>query len=175
MIQEHLKPYLDRIRLQYPKLTVVKVGALQTRENAPSQYETLGGKLHSDYPDNSNSWPVDERPLSLLVAIDPFDFEMLGSRSMNSKDDRVKLSIPAGFAALFTNSCLHGGGANKSGRIVYRLFAYIVSQQAHILINHVYIETSEEPSMPEERVVCITKRSKRTAFRTERLGFTETK
>ena len=170
MIQEKLRPYLGLVRKTHPKLIHVKVGALQTQVGARSQFDTFGHKLHSDYPDEMNLLPVDERPVSLIVAIDPFDFEILPTRAMDSITDRVRLTVPAGFAILFTNMCLHGGGANTSGKVVYRLFAYIVSQQAHIPLNHVYTERAETVEPVVERVSTRTQRSKRIVWLPDRLG-----
>ena len=103
------------------------------------------------------------------MATNPYDFEILPTRALDSIENRVHITVPEGFAAL-TNLCLHGEGANTSGKNIYRLFACIVSQQAHIPLNRVYTERTNPADPVVERVSTHTKRSKRLMWKPERLG-----
>ncbi len=42
---------------------------------------------------------------------------------------------------MFTDDCLHSGGANKTGKMVYRLFAYRTSRLSDIPLNGVSMNT----------------------------------
>ena len=93
---------------------------------AGSQYEGCNRRLHSDYFDCVNKRPPLERPMSLLVALDEFEFMYLWNR----QDSRKKIDtiiVRPGIGLAFTNYCLHAGGKNKSGKVCFRLFAYLVS------------------------------------------------
>jgi hypothetical protein len=50
----------------------------------------------------------------------------------------VHLTVPVGHAIIFTEACLHSGGANTSSKHLYRLFAYMVSSAAHFPVNQVF-------------------------------------
>lgn len=47
------------------------------------------------------------------------------------------MTIFPGQMVMFTDDCLHSGGANKTNRTVYRLFAYLVSRPSDIPLNGV--------------------------------------
>jgi hypothetical protein len=46
---------------------------------------------------------------------------------LQRRKDLVHLTVPAGHAVIFTEACLHSGGANDSTKHLFRLFAYIVT------------------------------------------------
>jgi hypothetical protein len=50
----------------------VKVGAILSAPDAPAQIDGHYGKLHSNYTANVLEHPPDERPISIIVAVDPF-------------------------------------------------------------------------------------------------------
>jgi hypothetical protein len=50
-IEEMMKPYLNIITFQNPRLRYCRVGALQTQPNTPSQYKKSGDQLHANYPE----------------------------------------------------------------------------------------------------------------------------
>ena len=50
----------------------------------------------------------------------------------------MHLTVPAGHAIIFTDACLHSGGANNSKKHLYPLFAYMVSSADQLPANEVY-------------------------------------
>ena len=114
----------------YPCLTHCKVGALRSR-GEQSQFD-LQGTLHRDYLDDVEKKVPEERPQSIIIALDPFD--LLYEYDSNYHDGSVGCkSVAKGEAVLFTSSLRHAGGSNgtKDDKTwKYRLFAYIVSEQS---------------------------------------------
>jgi hypothetical protein len=55
----------------------VKEGAVSIAPNAPAQIDGDYGKLLSDYTANVLERPPDERPISIIVAVDPFGLQYL--------------------------------------------------------------------------------------------------
>ncbi len=112
----------------YPSLTHFKVGALHSRGDQ-SQFD-LQGTLHWDYLDDVDKKIPEERPQSIIIALDPFD--LVHENYGDYHDDPVGLqSVAKGEAVLFTSSLRHAGGSNgpkEDKTWKYRLFAYIVSE-----------------------------------------------
>ncbi len=54
--------------------------------NAPVQIDGHYGKLHSNYTADVLECPPDERPTSIIVAVDPFVLQYLPSQEMRRKD-----------------------------------------------------------------------------------------
>jgi len=114
----------------YPSLTHFKVGALRSR-GEESQFD-LQGTLHRDYLDDVDNKVPDERPQSIIIALDPFN--LLYEYESDCHDDSIGCkSVAKGEAILFTSSLKHAGGSNgtigdKTWK--YRLFAYIVSEES---------------------------------------------
>ncbi len=75
-----------------------------------------------------------ERPVSVILALDPFEIQYLPHISL-TRGDIVHLTVPAGHAIIFTDACLHAGGANNSTKTLFRLFGYMVSTTAHFPVN----------------------------------------
>jgi hypothetical protein len=100
----------------------VKGGAILSAPNAPAQINERYGKLHSDYTTNVLECPPDERPISIIVAVDPFRLQYLPSHEMKRKDIK-RLNVNQGEMVMFTNTCLHSGDTNKSDVYRLRLFA----------------------------------------------------
>jgi hypothetical protein len=84
------------------------------------------GKLHSNYTVDVLERPPDERPLSIIMAVDPFGSQYLPSQEMKRKDIK-RLHVNQSKMVMFTNTCLHSGNTNKSHEYRLRLFAYLVS------------------------------------------------
>jgi hypothetical protein len=93
--------------------------------------------LHSDYSSNYPKFAPAQRPVSVILALDPFDFMYLPHISQRRKD-LVHLTVPAGHAFIFTEACLHSGGVNDSTKHLFRLFAYMVSCVDHFPSNQVF-------------------------------------
>jgi hypothetical protein len=106
----------------------VKGGAILSHPNAPAQIDGHYGKLHSDYTANVLERPQDKRPISIIVAVDPFGLQYLSSQEMKRKDIK-RLHVNQGEMAMFTNTCLHSGNTNESDNYRLRLFGYMVSHE----------------------------------------------
>jgi hypothetical protein len=70
------------------------------------------------------------------VALDAFRFIYLPTK-LAARRELVKMTIFPGQMVMFTDDCLHSGGANKTNLTVYRLFAYLVSRPSDIPLNGV--------------------------------------
>ena len=79
-----------------------------------------------DYSSNYPKLSPAQRPVSVILALDPFDFLYLPHISQTRKD-LVQLTVPAGCAIIFADACLRLGGLNDSQNNQYWLFGYMVS------------------------------------------------
>jgi hypothetical protein len=127
-VETVMKPFLEYLAKQYPLLRFRKVGALRTAPNAMSQYEKCGNKLHSDYTEKVLKQPVEERPWSMIMALD--DFEFFCKLESTETEEYQTTTVKRKQAIAFTNELFHAGGPNKTDKYVYRLFAYITSNAA---------------------------------------------
>ena len=126
-IQSVMQPFLNDIRKQNPSLQYWKVGALRTAPGSRSQYEKMNSQLHADYSEEVLSRPECERPMSMIMALDDFEFMY----KLDVDDEKINTLTVHGMQAIaFTNELFHAGGENKTNTHVYRLFAYIVSNRA---------------------------------------------
>ncbi len=119
------------------------MGAICSR-GADSQYDLMGA-LHFNNHDNVNTKVPDERPQSILMALDLF--KLLYESNMGTgglMDGKVEeLFVNWGQAIVFCSSFCHADGSNYSidqRGYVYCLFAYIV------------LSESDYPSKVETRV-----------------------
>ena len=71
-VMYELQYYITYAQMKFPKLIHVKGGAILSAPNAPAQIDGHNGKLHSDYTADVSQHPLDERPVSIIVAVDPF-------------------------------------------------------------------------------------------------------
>ena len=126
LVEQCMSRYISWVQIQQPSLKYYKLAILRSDVGAGSQYDGCGKKLHSDFYDTVNKRPPQERPVSLLVALDEFEFMYLLSRK-HSRGMIKTITVPPGQALAFTNYCLHAGGKNNSGKVCFRLFAYLVS------------------------------------------------
>jgi len=74
LVDKCMAPYLRFVRNQYPALQHCKLAALKSMPGAASQYSRCFERLHSDYAESVNFRPPHDQPVSLMVAIDPFEF-----------------------------------------------------------------------------------------------------
>jgi hypothetical protein len=126
-VQSVMQPFLNDIRKQNPSLQYWKVGALRTAPGSRSQYEKMDSQLHSDYSEEVLSRPECERPMSMIMALDDFEFMY----KLDEDNEKINTLTVHGMQAIaFTNELFHAGGENKTNKHVYRLFAYIVSNRA---------------------------------------------
>jgi hypothetical protein len=116
VVEHVMKPLINYV--QVISLVCVKLGALKTLPHCPSQYEGHNNRFHSDYSSNYPEIAPAERPVSVILALDPFDIQYLPHISQKRRDI-VHLTVPAGHAIIFTEACLHSGGANISKNRLY--------------------------------------------------------
>jgi hypothetical protein len=122
-----MQPFLNDIRKENPILKYWKVGALRTAPGSRSQYEKMDSQLHSDYSEEVLSRPKCKQPMSMIMALDSFEFIY----KLDDDNKKINTMTVHGMQAIaFTNELFHAGGENKTGKHVYRLFAYIVSNHA---------------------------------------------
>ncbi len=107
--------YVDLVQRQYPALKLEWMGAIKSAPNAKSQYIGHRKLLHSDYSTSVLERTPNECPVSTIVALHPFNFLYLLRQDMTRRD------------IVFTNYCLHSGGANLTSETAIWLFAYMVS------------------------------------------------
>ena len=133
-IESIMMPVITSIlKIHHPQFQwdCTKVGALKTLAGSGSQFDDHGQKLHSDYPDHLLRIPVNEQPMSVILAIDDFEFLYLPDRTL-TYDNIERKTVRRGEAAIFTNTCLHSGGENPGDMDAYRLFAYLTSFAADL-------------------------------------------
>jgi hypothetical protein len=76
-VMTELQDYIAYVQQIYLKLKHVKEGAILSAPNAPAQVDGHDGKLHSDYTANVLECTPDERPVSIIMAVDPFRIAVL--------------------------------------------------------------------------------------------------
>jgi hypothetical protein len=113
VVDRVMKPLIDYVQVIYPSLVCVQLGALKTLPHCPSQYQRHNNRFHSNYSSNYPEISPAQRPVSVILALDPFVFMYLPHISQKRRDI-VHLTVPAGHAVIFTEACLYSGGANKS-------------------------------------------------------------
>ena len=136
LVERVMSPLVATVQAKYPTLQHVKYGALMSLPRCPSQYEGHDHKLHSDYPKFHSDIPADQRPVSIILGLDAFNFIYLPHLTLTRKD-MITLLVPAGHGIIFTNACLHSGGENDSDKTQFRVFAYMASDLSHIPHNKV--------------------------------------
>jgi len=137
LVERCMSRYIAEVQKKYPKLTHYKLAVVRSAPNAKSQYEGNQNRLHSDYDCIVNLRPPHERPVSLMVALDEFNFMYLHSRA-HARKQIITQSVKPGQAVAFTNYCLHAGGPNDTNEYRHRLFAYMVSHIVDLPDNRVY-------------------------------------
>ena len=125
-----MQPYITIVQKMYPKLIYFKCSALKPKPGTPSQYEGYDKRLHSDYKDNVNLKPPGERPVSILLALDEFEFMYLPHNNNPERREIETITIKPQQMIAFTNRCFHAGGSNMTNKTCYRLFAYLVSHES---------------------------------------------
>jgi len=135
-----MTPYFRYIKTIYPGMTAWKVGALRTKAGASSQYKKQDSTLHRDYSETVLDHPPQERPMSIIMALESFSF-LVKPPLPSNEDEYVETMVERGQAIIFTNEQLHAGGPNREPRMVFRLFAYVVSNEADYPNKEVYPNT----------------------------------
>ena len=135
-VMDELQYYITYAQMKFPKLIHVKGGAILSAPHAPAQIDGHNGKLHSDYTADVSQRPLDERPVSIIVAVDPFVLKYLPKDNMMRKEIQ-KICVRQGEMVMFTNACLHSGDTNESNEYQLRLFSYLVSNEKDFPQNRV--------------------------------------
>jgi hypothetical protein len=130
IIETALEGYINIVQKKYPELKYCKVGAIKSLPGAKSQYEGHCRKFHSDYPQSVEELEPNLRPVSIIVGLNPFNFMWLPHRKSRESEIR-EMTVNPGEMIMFTNNCLHAGGANDTNEEQTRLFAYLVSDASH--------------------------------------------
>ena len=154
LVKKCIGPYLQFVQDHYPALQHYKLAVLKSMPGAASQYSRCNLRLHSDYPESVNLLTPHERPVSLIVALDPFELIYLNSRT-DRRSDIITQTVHKGQAIAFTNYCLHAGGENNTPQVCYRLFAYIANNPNDIPNGGVYHYKWEGGDNTEDDVIRI--------------------
>jgi len=131
LVEKVMKPYIQQGQRLYPCLLTVKFGAIKSLAGCPSQYEGHGDRFHTDYSSFYPNLLPHERPVSIILAMDDFNFKHLPLSTLSRKEI-IDINVPPAHAIFFPNSCLHSRGHNASTTDKIRLFAYMVSNQSHL-------------------------------------------
>ena len=123
-VEECIGPFVVHyITKTNPKVNRFKVGAL--RSKGSMSQASLSGVYHRDYKqDEVNRRSPDERPFSIILALDEFRLQY---KDENMSNEVKTVNVPIGHAAVFSSALSHCGGENGTDDYVYRLFAYVVS------------------------------------------------
>jgi hypothetical protein len=115
LVERVMFPLVEIVRANYPTLLSVKYGAIKSLPGCPSQYKGHCSRLHSDYDKVYLDIPSNQRPVSIILALDDFKFIYLPHLSLARKD-MITLQVSPGLGIIFTNDCLYSGGENDSGK-----------------------------------------------------------
>ncbi len=116
----------NHISGRYKSLTYYRLGVIRSK-GEETQLECVGS-LHRDYHNNENNHVPEERPMSIILALDPFHF--LYEKNCGVGMTRIiEQHVPSGHAVLFTSGLDHTGGKSVTNAYNYRLFASIVSDE----------------------------------------------
>ena len=116
--------YIDRIKQWHPEMKIFDMNVLQSFPGAEAQEQ-----LHLDYGTLSQMRPVNQQPMSAIIAIEEFQLDIVSCKT-TEKLDNVKI-LP-GHMIVFTNKCIHQGGANETDEHKRRVFMYIANVEADI-------------------------------------------
>ncbi len=152
-VMMELQDYITYVQQIYLKLKHVKGGAILSTPNAPAQINGHYGKLHSHYTADVLEPPPDERPISIIVAVDPFGLQYLPSQEMKRKDIK-RLNVNQGEMVMFTNTCLHSGNTNESDNYRLRLFGYLVSHKEDFPKNDDWTDDTENAQIESAALPC---------------------
>ena len=78
--------------------------------------------------------------MSIVMALDSFSF-LVKPPLPSNEDEYVETMVARSQGIIFTNEQLHAGGPNCEPRMVFRVFAYVVSNEADYPNKEVYPNT----------------------------------
>jgi hypothetical protein len=97
---------------RYIQVETCKGVAVLSAPNSPAQINGHYGKLYSDFTADVLECLPDERPLSIIGAVDPFGLQYLTSQEMKRIGIK-RLHVNQGKMVMFTNTCLHSGNSKN--------------------------------------------------------------
>jgi hypothetical protein len=109
LVEKVTKPYIQHVQRLYPYLVMVKYGAIKSLAGCPYQDEGHGHRFHTHYSSFYPNLPPHERPGSIILAMDDFNFKHLPLSTLSRKEI-IDINVPPAHAIFFPNSCLHSGG-----------------------------------------------------------------
>ena len=90
--------------------------------------------LHLDYSTLTQMRPANQQPMSAIIAIEEFQLDIVSCKTTKKLDN---IKILPGHMVVFTNKCIHQGGANETDEHKRRVFMYIAHVEADIDKNFV--------------------------------------
>jgi hypothetical protein len=84
-VEAMMRPYLEYIAKQNTSVRFWKVGALRRELSATCQYKRWNNQLHTDYGEEVMKRSENERPMSMIMTLDKFDF--LYQNPLDKDDD----------------------------------------------------------------------------------------
>ena len=100
------------------------LNVLQSSPGAHAQEQ-----LHLDYSTLCQVRPANQQPMSAIIAIEQFDLDIVSCKTTEKLDT---VTILPGCMIVFTNKCIHRGGANQTVQYQRRIFMYIANVEADI-------------------------------------------
>ncbi len=85
--------------------------------------------LHVDYSLETQNKNPGEQPVSAMIAIEAFTIDIVANKK---KEKLRKVTFDPGDMIIFTNKCIHRGGANTSKKDARRVFFYCAHSIADI-------------------------------------------
>ncbi len=135
----HLTTYLDlesreilRSGFDFKSNLTSAIGDLENRgflASYVSHHKAMAydSVYHHDYlQDMVDKRIQDERPLSIILALDEFQFQY---KNAIMDQDMEMVCVPIGHVAIFLSALSYCGGENSAEDYVYCLFAYVVSDE----------------------------------------------
>ncbi len=116
-LEKDLWPIIEQEKRKHPLLQHHRVMLIGSEPNAGIQ-----AKPHYDFPDTMKAKQPEQRGISLLVAIDGFDFCYLAHNNRWAHK-----WVGEGEYMAFTGECLHFGGRNPFNRPILRGFVFMVA------------------------------------------------
>jgi len=152
--------YIDRIKQCHPEMKIFDMNVLQSSPGAEAQEQ-----LHLDYSTLSQMRPANQQPMSAIIAIEEFQLDIVSCHTTEKLDT---VTILPGNMIVFTNKCIHQGGANETNQHKRRVFMYIANVEADIdknLLQICHWDTEKSMYVGDEKPmgkVYVTRRNRLT-------------
>jgi len=124
LIQKVSLWYINHIQQWHPEMKTFHMNVLQSSPGADAQ-----DLLHLDYSTLCQLRPANIQPMSAIIAIEQFELDIVSSKTTETLDT---VTILPGCMIVFTNKCIHRGGANQTDQHKRRIFMYIANEESDI-------------------------------------------